>query len=217
MEGTIHDFRLKSPCSISIIGPSQSGKSTLINELIKNRNTWFDTPITKVIYVYYRLNETLVNQANEDPDFLLAESIEAGNKLLEPNCLLILDDQMFELTRKPALDIVSEYFTCGIHHLPFNCVLVLQRAYNKHTKLLVDGSQYCVLFDQPKDRTVITNIAKQFSPHNIHWVQEAYKDATERRHGYIVIDCCTGTNESLRLRNFLYPSDGFENKIYTSK
>jgi hypothetical protein len=215
MEGASFDFRLKTPASICILGPSQCGKTHLVLDIIANRQHYFDRPISRVVYVYYKLNDRLQKLAR-DHDIHLVSSITEGDKLITESCLLVLDDQLEELKNRQVNAIVTDYFIRKVHHHNFNVILTLQRAFTAETKTVLDNFRYAVYFDSPRYRSVITHVAKNFAPKNIKYVQEAFKKATEYPHGYLLFDFANDTPDCYRLRSKIYPS-GDDMFIFTAE
>lgn len=46
------DLRFKVPFNMIVCGPTQSGKTTLVKELIKHKDKLFDRPPQRIIYCY---------------------------------------------------------------------------------------------------------------------------------------------------------------------
>ena len=202
-EDSLYDFSLRTPASICLIGPSQCGKSHLIVDIIRNRQLYFDKPIGKVIYVYYRINDILLGLQSSDPDIILVEDIPTAEKLIEDSCLLILDDVLGELNNRQINDTVTDLFIRKVHHYNFNVILTLQRAFSNVPKTILDNTKYAIYFDSPRYRSMITNFAKK----NLAYVQDAFHRATKIPHGYLLFDFGNETPEEYRLRNKIYPSD----------
>lgn len=205
-EEGLFNFSLKTPASISIIGPSMCGKTHLILDIIRNRNLYFDRVVTKVIYVYYRINETLLELATSDPNVILVEDILEADKLIEDSCLVIIDDQLGQLNNRQINELVTDYFIRKVHHLNFNVIITLQRAFSSVTKTILDNTKYAAYFNNPRYKALITHVAKNFAPRNIRFVQEAYAIATRQPHGYLLFDFSNDTPEEYRLRNKIFPN-----------
>ena len=62
------------------------------------------------------------------------------------------------------------------------------------------------------------HLGKQIYPNNSKFIQEAYKDATSRPHGYLMFDLKQDTPETYRYRSYIFGkrSPGFP-IIYTPK
>ena len=147
-EDALFDFTLKSPAGWCIFGCSQAGKTTTVLDIIRNRNTYFRNPISKVIYCYYRLNDALVQLAESDPDVILVEDIHSADKLIQDSCLLVLEDLQGQLGNRNINDIITNFFIRKIHHFNFTLIFTLQRACSETTKTIRDNTQYRIYFDR---------------------------------------------------------------------
>ena len=59
----------------------------------------------------------------------------------------------------------------------------------------------------PGDKLTAMNLAKQMYPKNTNFFMDAYSKATEKAHGYLLIDLEQNTPECLRLRSNILPEE----------
>ena len=118
--------------------------------------------------------------------------------------LVIIDDLMSETDER-----VSKLFTKGSHHKNISVIYMVQNLFvqNKYQRTITLNSHYLVLFKNPRDASQITHLAKQMFPGNIKILQESFKAATEKPHGYLVIDLKQNTPDHLRLRTNIFPPE----------
>ena len=116
--------------------------------------------------------------------------------------LVILDDLMSETD-----DRVTKLFTKGSHHRNMSIMYIVQNLFgkNKEQRTISLNSHYLVVFKNPRDASQITHLAKQMYPGKLKYLQEAFKDATSKAHGYLLIDLRQETPEHLRLRTNILP------------
>ena len=69
------------------------------------------------------------------------------------------------------------------------------------------NAHYIVVFKNPRDRSQIQHFARQLYPDNSKFIQEAYNDATNVPHGYLLIDLKQETPEYCRVRSCIFPDD----------
>ena len=70
------------------------------------------------------------------------------------------------------------------------------------------NSQYMILFNNPRDKSAISQLAKQVFPENGHLLNEAYRMATkEKLYGYILLDFHYPQNDLVRLRSNIFPDE----------
>ena len=80
-----------------------------------------------------------------------------------------------------------------------------------------------ILFNNPRNKTQLRVLAQQFSPCNMKYVVEAILDAVRPtktsdgkvKYGYIVVDFRNETNELVRLRTSIFPSENVPISVYT--
>ena len=184
------DVTWKHPFTCIVAGPTSSGKTTFIKELLLKRDTFIYPKIDSVVYcysefqpVFYELQVELVQGL---PDF----------DTFDPNLnnLVIIDDLM------DKADKLADVFTKISHHRNISIIFILQNVFAKNSRTLSLNAHYMVLFKNPRDATQITNLAKQMYPGRIQFLQKAYTDATARAYGYIFIDLRQDTVDHMRLR-----------------
>ena len=201
------DFRLQASFGGLIAGPSKAGKSTLICELIKNRNTWINGKIEKVVYCYVYLSKELSSlQAKEPDSIVLVDNLDDIESHLTKHCLLVVDDGLMYMDNTKYVRKITEFFTQRIHHQHISCLLVTQNVFHASLRTIAINSDFICLFNSPRNKGTVIQLAKDFSPHNIGYVLEAFKRAVhDKPHAYIVFDFRQSCPDRFRLRDKLYP------------
>ena len=69
------------------------------------------------------------------------------------------------------------------------------------------NSHYLIMFKNPRDHLQIANLSRQMYPGRSHFLIEAFEDATKESHGYLLIDLKPDTDDQLRIRTGIFPSD----------
>jgi hypothetical protein len=64
-----------------------------------------------------------------------------------------------------------------------------------------------VLLKNTRDKQQFTHLARQVYPENSQSLHEAYLDATEQAHGYLVLDFAQDTDDKLRYRTRIFPDN----------
>ena len=118
--------------------------------------------------------------------------------------LLIIDDLMHEMN-----EVVAKLFTKGSHHRNTSVLLLTQNIFhqNKHSRTVSLNAHYMVLFNNVRDASQITNLAKQMYPGNVKYLKSSYEDATNKHYGYLLIDLKPDTSDLLRLRTDIFPGE----------
>ena len=196
------EFKVRTPASIVVAGPSGAGKTHLIEEMIQRLDEIFDRPPTQIIFCYARYQPTYDKIKKGSP--IPIEFVEGLDGLRpKPRTLLILDDL------QDQSKLIEEYFTRHIHHSDLVCVYVTQNLFLKtpHHRTCSLNSHILVVFKNPRDKLQISCLAKQIYPQNNKFLMDAYDQATTRPHGYLVINLQQKTNDLYRVRDSFFPKE----------
>ena len=124
--------------------------------------------------------------------------------------LLILDDLMTE-----AGSEVSNIFTKISHHRNISVIFLTQNLFFKSQRTMNLNTQYLVLFKNPRDALQVATLGRQMYPGNSKFLVEAFKMATEKPFGYLLIDLRADTLEKYRLRSNIF--SGERQYVYVPK
>jgi Poxvirus A32 protein len=210
------DSRLKLPFLMILAGPTSSGKTVFLTELLKHHVIKFDKIPDVVVYCYGEyLQDTfkaLINIFGDKIQFIQGLKFDIEQFNPENNNLLIIDDLIQAAVGSKQ---VSLLFTRGSHHRNLSVVLISQNLYcqGKESITINRNAQYLVLFKNPRDVQQINCLGRQVG--DVKLMQEAYKDATSRPYGYLFLDYKQTTPDEFRYRTNILPSEGLE-YAYTS-
>jgi hypothetical protein len=124
----------------------------------------------------------------------------------QKHTLLIIDDLMSEAGSN---DTVCNIFTKFSHHRNISVIFLTQNLFykNKYSRTMSLNAQYIVIFKNPRDTLQITTLARQMHPGNGKFLVEAFRDATQRSYGYLLIDLKPETDEKIRIRTNIFPDE----------
>lgn len=181
------DTRFSTPANIIVCGPSQSGKSQLISQLISLKDKLFHPPVKKVYWIF---SETHPNISG----VIFCKKIPNN---VPKNSLLVCDDLIFENDSKIAHLFVKEG-----HHRAITTIFVSQNLFHKgpNYRLISLNCHYLILMKNPRDRSQFMNLARQICPFNQNIFKEAYLDATKNPFGYLLLDFRAQTPDQFRMR-----------------
>jgi len=171
-----------------------------VKRLIANRVAVFDQPPEYILWCY---GEYQSLYASIEADFV--EGLPDLNSIdSQKRNLIVLDDLLMETD-----DRVAKLFTKVSHHRNTSIVYITQNLFqqNKVNRTISLNAHYMVLFKNPRDVSQVTHLAKQMYPGHVKFMQEAFKDATEKPYGYLLVDLKPNTPESLRLRTDIFPGE----------
>lgn len=68
------------------------------------------------------------------------------------------------------------------------------------------NAHYIIFFKNPRDRAEIKYLARQMYPDKTRFIEEAYVNATETPHGYLLLDLKQSTPDLVRVRTSVFPA-----------
>ena len=189
-----HHFRVSSA---EVAAP---GRRVFGKEFIKNIQ-WKTRPVPKKIkWLYAEWQPAYKDMTGIE----FIEGIPTDLNLTGEPTLLIIDDLMQETDSR-----ITKLFTKGSHHRNVSVMYIVQNIFskNKEHRTISLNAQYIVLFKNPRDATQIEHLARQMYPGKTAYMREAFKDATQRSYGYLVIDLRQETPDHARLRTNIFPPE----------
>lgn len=196
-----------SPFRMTVCGPSQSGKSTFVKNLIlKKDSVLCGEPIKKIIWCC-KSKEFVPRELCSLPNFIVHEGVTNIDQV-SPNTLIVIDDLMLEAFTKE----VCELFTVNSHHKNISVILVLQNLFHhgKSCRLISLNANYIVLNKAPRDSSQFSFLARQICPQNWKALENVYKEATHKPYTYLLIDLTQRANEVLRYKTNIFNKNYFE-------
>ena len=200
--GVGRDITFNHPLTMILAGPTSSGKTTWIKKLLES-DLIQPTP-QRIVWLYKRwqpLYDTMkgiefhrgIPDDLDDDDFF---DVSINN-------LVVLDDLQSSSSKD---DKITDLFTEGSHHRNLSVISLQQTLYPPGNKSCTQrrNALYTVLFKSPQDKRQIMCLAQQMYPHKYHSFMHVYDRATERPHGYLVIDATQTTPEHERLKTNIF-------------
>ena len=192
------DVRLKTPFTAVVAGPTGSGKTELLFNLIRNSDRVCTSPPVEIVYCYGAWQDKF-DRLSEETGTRFREGLPNVERDLENDGKprwLIIDDLMEEGSGKGQ---TNDLYTKHSHHRNISVFFVVQNLFKKENRTLSLNTHYLFLGKNPRDKQVVTSLAKQAFPGKVTAVQKAYDIATEEPYSFLLIDMKQTTPESLRL------------------
>lgn len=192
----LFDLRMKTKSTITIAGPSQSGKTTLVEKLVTMRDVLFNDSFSCVIWFCAYIPEKKIHGVK----YIQGLPINSFNNI-PPNALVIMDDFMNELSQSNEL---TNVMTKSVHHLPMTLIYITQNLFQKgkDVKTRRMNTNYLILFKNPHDRSQIEYIGRQMFPNDPKFLSSVYSDVTSNEpFSYIFLDCHQDTPDAIRVRS----------------
>ncbi len=196
-------FIFRHPFTCLVSGPTQCGKTHFTLRVLESVEKMVEPSPARIIWC-----------KGEDQLLKLPETVEVHDGLdvideidgSEPT-LLILDDLMQEAGDEKQ---VVNLFTKGSHHRNLSVIMLMQNMFHrgKFVRTMSLNTHYMVLFKNPRDAGQIRVLAGQLFPGNTQYLVDAYKQATSRPHGYLLLDFKQDTSDKFRVVSDVLPNEG---------
>jgi len=195
-----------------IAGPTGCGKSTFMTDLLSHPENIKPQP--KQVLWCYGTDENSDNSeqfkkilnASKFPIRFHKGIPDLSNITTADNIFIVLDDLMQKAGKSNE---ISKLFTLGMHHKNISVALIVQNFFHQATSMrnISLNSHYLVLFKNPRDGRQIKCISSQIFPTNSSFLTDAYRQATERPYGYVIIDLTQQTSDECRVLTNIFPHE----------
>jgi hypothetical protein len=104
---------------------------------------------------------------------------------------------------------VCELFTKGSHHRNLSVILITQNVFLQapHCRDISFNSKYLVALKNVRHRNQFAYLARQVLPEVSASLCEAYREATQKPHEYMILNFAQDTDDLLRYRTNVFPSE----------
>ena len=208
----ITELLLYPRSTICISGPSNSGKSTLVYEILKHRYNLFNGDPPKKILFCYSIYQPFYDKIKRElKDVTMYEGMPE-EKIIQDfsdnnHNIIILDDLGHKLMQNESIEML---FTQLAHHMNLTVVFILHNLFQqgKYSRTIALNTKYIFLFKSPRDLTPIKILGRQAFPDKSNIFLEAYQDAVSKPFGYLLVDFTPHVNDKFRLRSNIIPVEG---------
>ena len=146
----LYDFRLENDSTMIVTGPSKSGKSTLVANMIKHKDVIFKHAIRKVWW--FHGIESPFHETLKSLGIILKHGLPTHEdvNLVQQYDMVILDDLQQE---SKGNDDITSLFLKASHHKGFFAIQITQYAYgDKDQRMRNANVHYYVAFNNPRNQ-----------------------------------------------------------------
>lgn len=203
-----YDATFKTPFTCLLAGPSQSGKTSVVFNILRDRHTLLDVPTNNIFYFYqhWQPSFSIFEREGVVTEWLRElPSIDLLTEKTEPfkyaeGSIVVIDDFMGQLN-----EAISSLFTFLCHSNRVSVFLMTQNVFAKNPvfRTISLNSQYVFIFKNSRDSSQIMSYAKQFAPGNTEWVVDAFRECTRAAFSYLLFDHHQTQEEEIRVRSHI--------------
>ena len=195
------DLRLHCNRTLCVAGPSHSGKTTFVLNLLDRKKEFFDCIPRRVIWCYGIYQHELVNQLQQRGYITKAGLISESE--IEPYDIVVLDDLLNE--SKNSSDVTG-MFTRAAHHKPCFIIFLMQTLFppGKESRTRSLNTHYYTIFKNPRDKSQVEFLARQILPRKSKALIEIFEEATAEPFSYLFLDFTQECPEAYRFRSDLF-------------
>jgi len=194
------DLKFKHPFSCLVSGPSKSGKTSFCIRLLQNLD------LRGGIICCYS-EKTVVPKSEKLPlNTTYHEGVQEnfGGGGGKPR-LVILDDVLNDVYSKQVCDL----FTRGSYNRNISVILIIQNLFNRsrYCRDISLNAHYMAALKNVGDKKQFAYLANQVYPEDSLSIYNAYHDATQNPHGYLILDLTQDTDDGLPFVTNIFPEE----------
>lgn len=200
-----------SPCSILLVGPSQSGKTNLAFRIIKQSSPMFTKEPVRIVYCYSVYQDLFSTMEKEVENITFHEGLPSSEQVDEWSesrlpMLLVLDDLLANAVNNVE---VLNLFTVKCHHQNISLIMLTQNLYHsgKFMRTISLNASYIICLKNHRDQHQLAILGKQILPGQSKYFMAAYELATKKKYGYLLIDLSPHTEKTYLLRTNIFPGE----------
>lgn len=212
MESIILKKRFPRHARIQITGSSNSGKSVVVENLVRFRSELFEGPIIDTVLFFYLVRDEEYQKKIRDlvPNAKFYQGLQQLKTVIEEHeteaknrgIMLVLEDLQLQAFRSEQVALV---FTAHAHHLPLSAVLfTTQSPYQRNASfqaLINRNLTHLICTNSPRLRSVLPFIGRELDPRNPDRILKIFDEAISKKQGeafpYLLVDMTASDPSSM--------------------
>ncbi|CAF1084774.1 unnamed protein product [Brachionus calyciflorus] len=208
MNWEVDPLIFKHPFTCFVAGPTQSGKTFLLQQILLENTLLIDPKIDRIIYCFSAWQPFFENLKKSLSNIEFNEGI-FNIEDIDPNVnnLIVLDDLLKECQDNIG---IQNLFTVDSHHKNISVFLLSQNLFpqGRCTRTISLNSHYLIIFNNPRDKSQIYALARQMFPNKMNFFLESFDDAVNNKaHAYLFLDFKQSTLEKNRVQTGILSKD----------
>ena len=196
-----------------MIETSSSGKKSFVKRFLQNlRHICSEPTFARGIVWCYGEKSAVPSILPADVSLNegVPEDFDSANSELS---LVILEDLLNNVHSKN----VCELFTRGSHHGNISDILITQILFHqgRFCRDISLNAHYTVALKNVRDKKQFMYLASQVYPDVSLGLYNAYLNATQETHAYLLLDLTQNTNDGLRFRTHIFPDEIHPLTVYS--
>jgi hypothetical protein len=169
------------PTQVIVSGPTMSGKSQAVMEILRRRNELFDRRIDDIIY-YYSCWDPAFEEFTSYVSFVQGEvqDVEENTRAK----LIIADDQILS---KQSVSKLTEIFLVQSHHRNATIFCLSQFLFSKNMRPISINAKAFIIFASLRDRSNAKALFQQ-ADYPTDFLAAIYKAATQKSHSFLCMN-----------------------------
>ena len=203
--------KLFAPTTIAVYGPTQSGKTNFVLQLLKNANAMFTERVEEIHYCYgaYQKAYDEINQIEGVDKVVMHKGMPFVKDCvkwtyMKKHIIVVFDDLMTELSNDR--DMVK-FVTVNCSHNGITMVVLLHNIFQPGLRTLSLNTHYIVLFKNKRDTLQVEMLGRRVMKHNANYFFQCYQQATKKTYGYLLVDLHPRSEDSFILRTRIFPNE----------
>lgn len=207
----MYNAQLKTPFTCIVAGSTGAGKTSLVFNILRYKQSLFSTPPQKVFLFYHIKQELYDNMLQTGAVSEMHEGLPSMDELIEmiepfknsgAGSCCIFDDSLQNVNEsmEKIFTQISHHYNCSVIFLSQN--IFYQSARYRTMNL---NTQYLFVMKYPRALGQVMLLARQISPYQTKHVISAFQDATRSPYKYLLFDFKSSTPDHIRLRSDILP------------
>lgn len=221
--------QVQCPFRMVVAGPSMSGKTHLVQEMLRQREYMFTPNPPAAVYWFYAMEDSVKQAREEFEDITFIKDLPSDQWVTETidsdkGALFIIDDLMGDATgagksKMATRELVSNLFTKGSHHKKVSIIFTVQSVFRgQYMRELSLNATQTVAFNNNRDMTHLRSLGAQLFPpghDGAPFISACMLKIKKDDHGYLWIEHGSKVKPGFQFRTDVFKED--DNRFFVPK